>query len=156
MYLLDTNHCSRLIQGNKSIVKKIAQIHCSLISTCVICRGELIYMAEKSQKVEENLIHINNFLNDIKIYSIDNKTADIYGKIKVLLLNKFGPKKKSERRKITTVKLGFGENDIWIASIAKRYDLTVVSTDGDFKRLSEVIDLDIETWLCKYRRADEL
>jgi len=58
----------------------------------------------------------------------------------------FSPKDKSQRRIATTDKLGFKENDLWIAAIAKQHDLIVVSADSDFQRLRLVEDLKIESW----------
>jgi tRNA(fMet)-specific endonuclease VapC len=43
-------------------------------------------------------------------------------------------------------KLGFKENDLWIAAIAKQHDLTVVFADSDFRRIRLVEDLKIESW----------
>jgi tRNA(fMet)-specific endonuclease VapC len=42
--------------------------------------------------------------------------------------------------------LGVGENDLWIASIAIQNNLTIVSADGDFKRIREVWNFALESW----------
>ena len=86
------------------------------------------------------------FLNDINVYQIDQETADIYGKIKATVFNHFGPKEKARRRQFAKKGLGIGENDLWIAAIAKRHGLIVVSSDGDFDRIREVEDLPVEKW----------
>lgn len=146
MYLLDTNHCSRLLQGHPSIINKLKKLEETPIATCVIVRGELIFMAQKSERKAENLHQIHQFLDDILVYPIDDETADIYGTLKAAILERFGPKEKAQRRKTETTKLGFSENDLWIAAIAKRYGLTVVSADSDFERLKEVEELFVEQW----------
>lgn len=146
MYLLDTNHCSRLLQGHPIIVKKLQELGSVPIATCVVVRGELIFMAQKSARKTENLHHVHQFLNDILVYPIDEESADIYGKLKSDLLNYFGPKEKAQRRKVQTTKLGFSENDLWIAAIAKRYALTIVSADNDFERMKEVSAISTEQW----------
>jgi tRNA(fMet)-specific endonuclease VapC len=146
MYLLDTNHCSRLLQGHPAVVEKLQSLGNELITTCVIVRGELVFMAAKSQRRNENLQQIEGFLNDIIVYSIDDEVANIYGRLKAAILDKFGPKEKAKRRKVKTEKLGFAENDLWIAAIAIRHGLTVISADSDFKRISQADSIQIERW----------
>jgi hypothetical protein len=58
----------------------------------------------------------------------------------------FGPKDKKKRAATEIHKLGFSENDLWIAATAKRNNLTIVSADSDFKRMQEVLDISIESW----------
>jgi tRNA(fMet)-specific endonuclease VapC len=147
MYLLDTNHCSRILQGHPSVIRKLEELSNKTISTCAVVYGELTFMAQKSQKKAENLCLIREFLKDIKVYPINNKTADIYGRLKASLLDHFGPKEKTKRRRADTVKLGFGENDLWIAAIAKQFELIVVSSDKDFERIREVENICLESWL---------
>ena len=146
MYLLDTNHCSRLLQGHPVIIQKLKELGDAPLATCVIVRGELIFMAYKSERKRENFHHVHQFLSDIRIYPIDNETADIYGKLKASILDHFGPKEKALRRKTDVIKLGFSDNDLWIAAIAKRYGLIVVSADHDFQRLKGIAELSVESW----------
>ena len=82
MYLLDTNHCSRLILGEPTICQKVQQIGQSLMATNLIVAGELIFMAQKSQYETENLAKVNSFLTDINLYALDENTTTIYGKLK--------------------------------------------------------------------------
>lgn len=147
MYLLDTNHCSRIIQGEPSVIARLEQAGDSFVATCVIVAGELRFMVQKSAKRTENLKTVTEFLNSLKIYHVDNKVADIYGDYKFSLYRHFGPKDKRERGQTKIHKLGFSENDLWIAAIAKRHGLTiVVSTDSDFKRMKEVLDISFVSW----------
>lgn len=147
MYLLDTNHCSKLIAGNLNIVNKLGELDDIPIATCVIVRGELVFMAHKSLQKTENLITIHNFLNDVDILPVDDTSADMYGKLKASIIDHFGPKEKEKRRKVEIEKLGFKENDLWIAAIAKSKGYIIVSTDSDFDRMKEVEDIKVETWL---------
>lgn len=146
MYLLDTNHCSRILQGHAFVADKLRELGTAPISTCVIVQGELMFMAQKSQMKAENLSRVRKFLKAVRVYPIDDKAADIYGKMKSSILDHFGPKEKAKRRNTYTTQLGFGENDLWIASVAKRFGLIVVSGDKDFERIREVENILLETW----------
>lgn len=107
----------------------------------------MVFGALISEKREANLQRIKEFLTDINVYQIDRETADIYGNIKATILNHFGPRERAKRRKFAEKRLGIGENDLWIAAIAKRHHLIVVSSDSDFDRIREVEDLSVEKWL---------
>lgn len=146
MYLLDTNHCSRIVQGEPSVISRLEQAGDSFVSTCVIVVGELKFMVQKSKQRIENLKTITEFVDSIKIYPVDKKVAGLYGEYKFSLYEHFGPKDKKERRQTQIHKLGFSENDLWIAAIAKRNDLTIVSTDSDFKRMKEALDISLVSW----------
>ena len=146
MYLLDTNHCSLIFLENPIILKRIEKVGETKIATSIITAGELIYMAENSTYREQNLTRLNEFLEDIRIYYIDEEIARIYGKIKAALIKEFGPKHKTKRKTTKTTELGFDENDLWIAATAIAHKLTLVSADTDFPRIQTVIDFSLENW----------
>ncbi|NEU80180.1 type II toxin-antitoxin system VapC family toxin [Nostoc sp. UIC 10630] len=147
MNLLDTNHCSAIILGEPNVIRRIAEVGELNIATCVIVQGELTYMMENSAKRETNLARLKEFLADIRIYSVTEDTASIYGQLKAALMRQFGPKDKSKRRKTQITDLGFDENDLWIAALALQYSFTVVSADRDFQRIIQVTALSVESWL---------
>jgi len=64
MYLFDTNHCSAVFTGNLKIHQRFTDPSLD-IATTVITMGELILMAEKSARYDENLKTINGFLASI-------------------------------------------------------------------------------------------
>lgn len=146
MYLLDTNHCSRLLQGHTAITRRLEELGDTQVVTSAIVQGELAFMAHKSERKADNLQLVREFLEDIRVYPLDGTVADVYGEIKAAVLDRFGPKEKARRRKATVEKLGFTENDLWIAATAKRHGFTVVSADGDFERMREAVDLPLERW----------
>jgi tRNA(fMet)-specific endonuclease VapC len=129
MYLLDTNHCSRVIFGDSRLANQLADKARTntAVSTCVIVRGELIYMAEKSEQRQSNLMEVEAFFEDIFTYPVDQNTATIYGQLKVAVINYFGPKEKSKRRRVRIEDLGVHEND--------------------FQRMRDVSALQVENWL---------
>ncbi|MDB9449656.1 type II toxin-antitoxin system VapC family toxin [Dolichospermum circinale] len=147
MYLLDTNHCSRIIFGETNLIQQL-ELHSEAgVATSVIVRGELLYMAAKSQQTAANIQQVNAFLNKIDLYPINLSISDIYGDLKGKLINTFGPKEKAERRKFNIQTLSFGDNDLWIAATAIHYNLTIVSTDNDFRRIQPVYSFALESWV---------
>jgi tRNA(fMet)-specific endonuclease VapC len=126
---------------------RLSEIPQSQISTCAIVAGELINMAEQSQQRSQNTVLIRNFLDGIYIYPIDSETANIYGKLKAAVFDKFAPRDKSKRRQFTIQNIGFGENDLWIAATAIQHSLTIITADRDFQRIQEVQTLILDSWL---------
>jgi tRNA(fMet)-specific endonuclease VapC len=147
MYLLDTNHCSRIIFGEPNLIQQLQSHSEAGVATSVIVRGELLYMAAKSEQTAANLQRVKAFLNTIDLYPINLAISDIYGDLKGKLVNAFGPKEKTERRKFNIQTLGFGDNDLWLAATAIHYNLRVVSTDNDFQRIQQVRPFALESWV---------
>jgi len=147
MYLLDTNHCSRIIFGEPTLIQQL-QVHSDAgVATSVIVCGELFYMAAKSERTTANLQQVRAFLDMIDLYPINLPISEIYGSLKGKLITAFGPKNKTQQRNFNPQNLGFGDNDLWIAATAIHYNLTVVSTDNDFQRLQQVEPFALESWV---------
>ncbi|MEH1804064.1 type II toxin-antitoxin system VapC family toxin [Nostoc sp.] len=68
--LIDTNHCSTIILGDPNIVRRVNEVGDNNIATCVIVQSEMTFMMEKSQRKENNLVRLTEFLKDIRIYHI--------------------------------------------------------------------------------------
>ncbi len=146
MYLLDSTHCIMIMSGDMSLRQKVESLANAPVATCVVVAGELLFGAYKSEQADRNIRLIESLLNSLYVYQVDMKTAKIYGRLKSGILDRFGPKGKAQRRTARIEKLGFKDNDIWIAAIAKQYNLVIVSADGDFQRLQSVEDLAVENW----------
>ncbi len=76
MYLLDTNHCSKILEENPAVLNKLRENSEKGFGISVITRGELIFMVEKSEKKAENLSRVSEFIEAIDIYTIDAAIAD--------------------------------------------------------------------------------
>jgi len=147
MYLLDTNHFSRLIQGDRPIREKIAAIGEENVAISIITSGEIYYMAYHSERRQENLRRVKTYLADIGIYSLNESISELYGQFKSDLINHYGPKDRQKRRKTRIEAIGISDNDLWIACTALHHNLIVVSTDQDFPRMKQVRDFPLESWL---------
>ena len=148
-YLLDTNHCSFLLKGHPSLIRKMDDLGDAPAATCVIVEGELVFMAHKSDHPSANAQRVSQFLRGIEVLPLDRDTADRYGELKAAVLERFGPREKARRKRTRLAELGFQENDLWIAAVAQRHGLTLVSADSDFARLSRLSDIAVENWLAE-------
>jgi tRNA(fMet)-specific endonuclease VapC len=147
VYLLDTNHCSQIIQGNPIIRRRLQELGQVPIATSIIVCGELIFMAQNSQQRAANSLRVQAFLQGINIHLIDRETANIYGEFKAEIIARFGPRERSRRRRTRIEELGIHDNDLWIAATALRHNLVVVSSDSDFERMRQVRTFPWENWL---------
>jgi len=123
--LLDTNIVIAFFDGDDQVLDKIADTQIYIPSPVV---GELRFGAEKSKKKSSNQKQIDLLLSEVTILPVTETTATYYGKIKNLLKQKGKP---------------IPENDIWIAAIAKEYDLFLVTRDAHF---SNIEDLKLLVW----------
>lgn len=125
-YLLDTNIIIALFLSEEKVIQEIN--NAEEICVPIISLGELYYGAYNSQRIEENILNIKEFSKEIQILKADSITADYYGQVKSVLKKNGNP---------------IPENDIWIASLAIQYGLTLVTRD---KHFSNVPNLEIEIW----------
>lgn len=151
MYLLDTNHCSGILGGDQGVEAKLSADDDLELSICVALKGELVFMAQNSEHKNENMAAIKALCSRFTVYDIDEEISEIYGEVKASLVAKFGPRDKSKRRKFKMHKeLGISDNDLWIASVAIKNNLVLLTNDEkDFSRITAVSKLRKENWLTK-------
>ena len=130
-FLLDTNIIIALFAGETKIHKRVAVI--SEVFVPCIAVGELYFGAYKSLKIQENLTRIDKFVLNNTVLFCDSGTAKKYGGIKNRLKEKAKP---------------IPENDIWIASLAQQYSLTLITRDKHFTIVDnfETGTFSIEIW----------
>lgn len=107
----------------------------------------MLYGAAISQRSEENLIAVAEFLGQIDQHMISPATAEHYADLKARLLEAFGPRERTRRRSFDLARLGFTDNDLWIAATALQNEMVIVSDDTDYLRMAEVSALAVENWL---------
>ncbi len=125
-FLLDTGIVLALFANDLAVVKQIEDAEEVFIPSIVI--GELYYGARKSGRVRENVARVDLFAEANVILICDIETCRWYGVVKDLL-----------RQKESTIP----ENDVWIAALALRHGLILVTRDSNF---NEVTNLKTVTW----------
>lgn len=70
------------MEGNPAVLRRLQEKGNLPVATCVIVRGELIFMAENSERKTANLTRVQAFLQGIQIYPLDSATAEIYGQFR--------------------------------------------------------------------------
>lgn len=122
--LVDTNVVIALFAGDPAIVETLKSQEAVFL--CVPVLGELRYGAQASARVESNLTRLDEFANALIVLPCDTGTAKAYAEVKFDLRKKGRP---------------IPENDVWIASIARQYDLTLLTRDVHFQ---EIENLNVE------------
>ena len=125
-FLLDTNIAIALFAKDSSVMDRLQEAESVSIPSIVL--GELFFGAYKSTHVDENVARVSEFASASAVLACDTTTGRHYGQIKSRLRTKGQP---------------IPENDIWIAALARQYDLTLVSRDVHF---AEVENLKVEAW----------
>jgi tRNA(fMet)-specific endonuclease VapC len=146
LLLLDTNHCFSIIAGHPLFLDRLRHVGWEGILTSVVVAGELYYGASISEQADENTFRVSRFLRSIDVVPISSSVAGQYAHLKMALLNCFGPRERARRRDFDLAKLGFRDNDLWIAATAIDRGAMLVSADSDFTRMREAIDLVITDW----------
>ena len=129
MYILDTNICIYLLNGNKKIEAKIKNTGIYSIAITHTVLAELYFGAYNSGRVEENVKRIDEFRKNLSIIGEDVDSAKYFGKIK------------SELKSTGSLVDDF---DLLIASIVLANDcILVTNNESHFKRIKGI---SIENW----------
>ena len=129
-FLLDTDTCVYLLNGNLSLKKKVEEVGVFSLAISNSVLAELYFGAYNSKKAEDNLKRINFFKMNLSILSDSEESALRFGKIKADLRSK---------GKIIE------DFDILIASVAIVNSCILITNNTEhFKRID---DLQIENWL---------
>jgi tRNA(fMet)-specific endonuclease VapC len=89
--------------------------------------GELFFGAYRSQNPAKALAQVREFLKAVVLLQPGETTADWYGRIKAELAQAGTP---------------IPQNDLWIAALAREYDLPLAARDDHFKHVRGLSLLD--------------
>ncbi|MBL8830068.1 MAG: type II toxin-antitoxin system VapC family toxin [Planctomycetaceae bacterium] len=118
---MDTNVVIALLKRESQVLHQFnASVRVMLPAPVV---GELKYGALLSSRSQESLDRIDELVASCEILSVDLNTAPHYASIKRALRDSGRP---------------IPENDIWIAALARQYDLPLVTRDAHFQVIHDI------------------
>ena len=131
IYLIDTNICI-YIMNNKphEVVQKCREVGVGNICISSITSSELLYGANKSKQVKNNLKRLEEFLKPFSIIPYDETASFAYGEIR------------SDLEKNGKV---IGPLDMLIAAHALSRNLILVT--NNIKEFKRVKSLSVENWI---------
>ncbi|MCI4626739.1 MAG: PIN domain-containing protein [Candidatus Magnetoovum sp. WYHC-5] len=88
-YLLDTNICIYLLNGNVVLQNKVKEIGVLSLAISNSVLAELYFGAYNSNNILTNLRRIEVFKRHLVVFSDTEESAKIFGKIKADLKNKW-------------------------------------------------------------------
>ena len=152
-YLLDTSIASAIFyEGhprNTEFLTRLGQTADDAVFISAITVAEVEYGLNLSH-LEPNLQNgIRDAMNKYKIHSIDRHTALTYCEIRAVLFNTYAPRDQRNRgatkyiedlrERTSGLNLGIQENDLWIVSVAKQYNLKFATADrgGGMRKIVE-------------------
>lgn len=130
-YLLDTDICVYLLNGNERIKERIAVVGLDSIAVSMLSLGELYFGAYNSQQVANNVTRIRTFFTPPgpPLISLDLRAMEYFGRFKATL------------RKTGHI---IGDMDLLIASVAVSRSLIVVTNNT--RHFDRVPELKVENW----------
>lgn len=129
-YLLDTNIVIYVLKRRPIEVLTLFNENASRMAISAITLSELFHGAEKSTRVSDNLVAIEDFCSRLEVLPYGAKAAQHYGAIRAGL-EKIGQP--------------IGINDLHIAAHARSEGLIVVTNNvGEFARVPA---LQVENWV---------
>lgn len=128
-YLLDINIVIYTLKNRPDQVKRRFMEHEGRMAISTITLGELVYGAEKSQHVEQNLNDIEAMVARLELLPFDSSAAYHFGQIRASLYQKGKP---------------IGAYDMMLAGQARASGLTLVT--NTVQELERVPGLLLEDW----------
>jgi tRNA(fMet)-specific endonuclease VapC len=129
-YLLDTNVCIKLLNGDApSVAQRLAQHEPEEICLCTIVQLELYYGAYRGTQTERNISKLSRFFTQFLVLPFDESAAQIAGKV---------------RSQLNTLGTPIGGYDLQIAAIALSHNLILVTHNT--REFSRVEGLQWEDW----------
>ncbi len=121
-YLLDSSVLVLSLRQDATTLQRLAKAQALYVSSVAL--GELYHGAAHSVHVEKSLGEVDGIANSMTILVTDSATAKIYGHVKHV-----------QRTKGLMVP----DNDLWIASTALQYGLTLAARDNTLPGLPDLL-----------------
>ncbi len=131
-YCLNTDMCIYLLNGHPRVKTRVAEMGVTALAVAIPTVGELYFGAYNSGRVEANVARVRAFLSPPGPQGllIDELAAEQFGRFKAIIRRAGRP---------------IGDIDLFIAGVAVRHGLTVVTNNTEhFARIPE---LPLENWL---------
>jgi tRNA(fMet)-specific endonuclease VapC len=129
-YLLDSNACIVFLNGRSEKLKqRFLTCEPKEMTLCSVVKAELYFGAMKSQNMNKSLSKIDTFFSQFYSLPFDDESAKLYGEI---------------RADLTAKGTIIGNNDMMIAAIALKNELTLVTHNT--REFSRVVGLTLEDW----------
>ncbi len=113
--LVDTNVVVAYFRGDKVLHPHFAGAAPVYLPWVVL--GELHFGAQRAQRRQEQLAYIRDILTYAVVLFADQDTTEVYGQVKAELARLGKP---------------IPDNDLWIAALARQYDLPLATRDAHF------------------------
>jgi tRNA(fMet)-specific endonuclease VapC len=130
MYLLDTNACIRILNNSSSaLITRLREHQPDEIALCSIVKSELLYGAQRSSRIAENLRVLDRFFEPFYSFPFDDSCVQTSGRIR------------SELERAGTP---IGPYDLLIAATAVANGRTLITANT--REFSRIAGLTIENW----------
>lgn len=130
-YLLDTDHCVALLRRHPLATARFATLaQEDELYLSVISAAELFYGAALAQEPYQEVAQIATLLDRVAMLELDLEAAKHYGRLKADL-----------RRRGLLIE----DNDLYIASVALRHGLTVLTHNQE--HYARIQELPLRDWL---------
>ncbi len=122
-FLLDSNVIVAAFEEEAGVLDRLRRTPTEQIFIPAVALGELYFGAMKSRRVGENLERLEDFAAASNVLPVDETAARFYGEV---------------RNGLRRIGHPIPENDIWIAAIALRHGLALVTRDSHFGHVAEL------------------
>jgi tRNA(fMet)-specific endonuclease VapC len=123
--LLDTSVVIPHLRGDQALSTLLAQA--ASIQMPWVVLGELCFGAKLAVRPKEAIARVRAFLRTVALLLPDEGTAEHYGDLKADLARLGKP---------------IPDNDLWIAALARQYDLPLATRDAHFAQVPRLRTLD--------------
>jgi tRNA(fMet)-specific endonuclease VapC len=84
-YLLDTDTCIYWLKGRQSVRERLLAVGWEQVGICVITVAELYYGAYNSNRVTENLVRAQLFVQNLPVLPLNDNALRRFGELKAEL-----------------------------------------------------------------------